>query len=199
MLQSDQGRTKLRQDLNICKHGDLTSDNDKLNFFTNLAGNIDGVVQYNKDNNHFGRAAEEASVPTIDSVCAIMVDGQQPYDAYVAAQKYLMGSECLEISYSDMIAEMRNTSLDSDVAGGMRQWVYQTCVEFGYYQTSEDKNALPFADTIPLSFSLQQCQDIYGLPPPNVGWTNAYYGGCAQPKRCVLACVYVFVCMYVCV
>jgi hypothetical protein len=44
-----------------------------------------------------------------------------------------------------------------------RQWLYQTCNEFGWYQTSDDFNgkASGFLD-MPLSFSLQQCADIFG-------------------------------------
>ena len=44
--------------------------------------------------------------------------------------------QCLDVSYVDMVSDMQNTSLDSDVAGGGRQWVWQTCTEFGYFQSS---------------------------------------------------------------
>ena len=63
-----------------------------------------------------------------------------------------------------------------------RQWFYQTCTEFGYYQTT-DSNDQPFGNMFPLSFSLQQCQDIFG-PEFNqsaimegIKWTEANYGG----------------------
>lgn len=39
--------------------------------------------------------------------------------------------QCTDVSYTGMITEMKNTSLQSDVAGGSRQWVWQTCNEFG--------------------------------------------------------------------
>ena len=63
-----------------------------------------------------------------------------------------------------------------------RQWFYQTCTEFGYYQTSDSDNQ-PFGNMFPLNFSIQQCQDIFG-PEFNqstimggIKWTEAYYGG----------------------
>lgn len=42
-----------------------------------------------------------------------------------------------------------------------RQWTYQTCTEFGFYQTSEQTTSL-FGDTFPLNFFVKQCTDIYG-------------------------------------
>ena len=63
-----------------------------------------------------------------------------------------------------------------------RQWFYQTCTEFGYYQTTDSDNQ-PFGDMFPLSFYIQQCQDIFG-PAFNqstimggIKWTEANYGG----------------------
>lgn len=41
------------------------------------------------------------------------------------------------------------------------QWTYQTCNEFGFYQTSNDGAKL-FGDRFPLVFFVQQCADIYG-------------------------------------
>lgn len=41
------------------------------------------------------------------------------------------------------------------------QWTYQTCNEFGFYQTS-DKKELIFGDRFPLVFFVKQCTDIYG-------------------------------------
>jgi len=62
-----------------------------------------------------------------------------------------------------------------------RQWFYQTCNEFGYYQTS-DSDSQPFGKMFPLSFSVQQCQDVFG-PEYNqsfissrIAWTTANYG-----------------------
>jgi hypothetical protein len=52
----------------------------------------------------------------------------------------------------------------------------QTCIEFGYYQSSDSTNQ-PFGNLFPVSFSLQQCMDIYNIAGPNVAWTNTDYGG----------------------
>ena len=42
-----------------------------------------------------------------------------------------------------------------------RQWVYQTCTEFGFFQTSTARPNL-FSDTFPVDFFIDQCADIFG-------------------------------------
>ena len=56
---------------------------------------------------------------------------------------------------------MKNTSWDSEMSEGGRQWTYQTCAEFGFYQTS-DKKTLVFGEKFPADFFVRQCADIYG-------------------------------------
>lgn len=46
---------------------------------------------------------------------------------------------CTDVKYTDFLDEMRNTSWNGPSANGMRQWTYQTCTEFGFYQTSDAK------------------------------------------------------------
>ena len=60
--------------------------------------------------------------------------------------------------------------------------MFQTCSQFAFYQTS-DSPSQPFGSLFPLSFSVQQCMDIFGSQFNNsaiaaaVKWTNVYYGG----------------------
>lgn len=47
--------------------------------------------------------------------------------------------------------------------------VYQTCTEFGYFQSSDaPADMQPFGDLFPVHFSAQQCLDIYGIEPSAV-------------------------------
>ena len=68
------------------------------------------------------------------------------------------GEKCLDYKYDKMIVQMQNTTWDEDSA--MRQWTYQTCNEFGFYQTSTQKNSL-FTDRFPVDFFIRQCMDIF--------------------------------------
>lgn len=41
-----------------------------------------------------------------------------------------------------------------------RQWMYQTCTEFGWYQTSGSDHQ-PFGSSFPVEFYTQLCSDVY--------------------------------------
>lgn len=69
--------------------------------------------------------------------------------------------KCLDYKYDKMLDDMKNISWSSKVAEGSRQWTYQTCTEFGFYQTSDNKSLI-FGDRFPVAFFIQQCEDIYG-------------------------------------
>lgn len=43
----------------------------------------------------------------------------------------------------------------------MRQWLFQTCNEFGFYQTSSQEQPV-FGRYFPLAFSVQFCIDLFG-------------------------------------
>ena len=61
-----------------------------------------------------------------------------------------------------------------------RQWFYQTCAEFGYFQTSDSKKQ-PFGSLISLDLYTKVCQEVFGITPDkvkaNIQNTNNYYGG----------------------
>lgn len=52
-----------------------------------------------------------------------------------------------------------NLLLIVNVAG--RQWTYQTCVEFGFFQTSSMTEEI-FSNKFPVDFFTKQCTDIFG-------------------------------------
>lgn len=62
-----------------------------------------------------------------------------------------------------------------------RQWTYQTCTEFGFFQTSSYQPQI-FGDKFPVDFFVKQCEDIFG-PKYNANFldksidrTNTLYG-----------------------
>lgn len=61
-----------------------------------------------------------------------------------------------------------------------RQWFYQTCREFAYFQVSSS-NFQPFGKLITLDLFDIMCRDVYNIDlftvENNVRWTNEYYGG----------------------
>ncbi|TRY70321.1 hypothetical protein TCAL_08250 [Tigriopus californicus] len=65
---------------------------------------------------------------------------------------------------------------------GGRQWLYQTCTEFGWYQSS-DQPGHPYTPYFPIEFLEKQCTDIFGskydlaLLQKGIDQTNIMYGG----------------------
>ncbi|XP_017778056.1 PREDICTED: putative serine protease K12H4.7 [Nicrophorus vespilloides] len=63
-----------------------------------------------------------------------------------------------------------------------RQWYYQTCTEYGYYQTTTSNNQ-PFGKTFPLSLYHNICKDLFGkkfnvdLLQRGINRTNIINGG----------------------
>lgn len=151
------------------------------NFWDTLANNFAGVVQYNKDN-RIGKTA--AGNITIDDLCGIMLNETIgiPFQRLAAINKLLLNATnqtCLDYNYDNMIKALRNTSWAGE---GGRQWTYQTCTEFGFYQTSTYSPHV-FGDKFPVDFYIQQCEDIFGsrfnasFLDDVVYRTNMMYGG----------------------
>lgn len=176
LLQSTSGQLQLSQVFKTCT-SKLDNEDDRANFLSTIAGNFDGVVQYAGDN----RAFEGGSAPpSMTDLCTLMTTDDTPLNQMVAVNNLflqLYEQSCTDVAYARMIEEMKNTSLNGPQAGGGRQWTYQTCIEFGYYQSSDGGMQQPFGTGFPLAFSLQQCVDIYNISGPNINWTNTNYGG----------------------
>ena len=64
----------------------------------------------------------------------------------------------------------------------MRPWIYQTCNEYGWFQTSTSRNQ-PFGTKYPLVFFTTLCKDAYGEQFTNeyihkqTEGTNLEFGG----------------------
>lgn len=185
LLSSEQGAKQLTDLFLLCDPLDKDNVNDVATFASDLSGNFAGVVQYNKDNRAFEGAV--GTNITIDTLCGIMnnEDIGDPLTRYAKVNSLMLQtyeSKCLDSNYKSMITSLQNTSWSSSASEGGRQWMYQTCTEFGFYQTSDSDNQ-PFGKLFPLKFSIQQCMDIYG-PQFNttniqsgVDQTNTNYGG----------------------
>lgn len=113
-----------------------------------------GVVQYNQDNRAF-EGATHTNI-TIDVVCETLQSGSDPLTQWGVLNTMLTDGQCTAFNYSEMIMAMRDTSLTAPAAEGGRQWTYQTCAEFGFYQTTDGEKQ-PFGSYLPLDFSIQQC------------------------------------------
>ena len=81
-------------------------------------------------------------------------------------------TQCWNASYADDMDSLEGTGYSSQ-----RAWVYQTCTEFGYYQSTDGHT--PFGKYMPLKYFLQMCADVFGLDIrtfPRIEQTNEIYG-----------------------
>ncbi|MBN3310475.1 TSSP protease, partial [Amia calva] len=151
----------------------LSDPADRRELLSSLAGIAMGAAQY-----------DGQGVPlSIAQVCAIMGNSSSA-DAYTRlaqlAQAYLqqVGEPCLWSSFQQRLSELQDIRLQPGGVGE-RQWSYQTCTEFGYYQSCEDPSC-PFSPLLTLQAQTQLCPLVFGVSEDRlasaVQFTNSYYG-----------------------
>ncbi len=131
------------------------------------------TVQYDKDwANHL----------TVADMCAQLhtaaATGTAALDKQYAELSGFTDAAGIDASFMNDVNEMR-----SHTPGDAGQsWTWQTCNEFGYYQTSDgprDKTLLP-ENSIELSYFTDICDKGFGIDARNVAGrvddTNAHYG-----------------------
>lgn len=184
LLRHPIGQQRIAKQFLLCDPIDPghTKRNDISNLYETIASNFAGIVQYNKDNRNNSAMANM----TIDSACDILTNEKLgiPIDrlAYLSTKILNASKErCLDYMYSKMIHKLHNVTWASEEAEGGRQWMYQTCTEFGFFQTSSARPIL-FSETFPVDFFVQQCTDVFGprynayLLDAAVNRTNILYG-----------------------
>lgn len=96
----------------------------------------------------------------MEETCTILtypnyVDSLEAYANW--AKMFLPGGSCLNTEYSNFVRIFRNESL---LANPMRRWIWQTCSEFGWYQTSASQNQ-PFGTSCPVERYFSMCRDLF--------------------------------------
>ncbi|XP_076060086.1 putative serine protease K12H4.7 [Oratosquilla oratoria] len=179
------GWQMVTREFKLCSPLNGKEKRDVANLYASLAGNFEGVVQYNKDNREF--EGVKGTNITIDVLCNIMGNASlgQPIQRYAAVNLLMLETQdekCLDHTYSSFIHDMQQVNWANNSAVGGRAWTYQTCTEYGFYQGSDSPNQ-PFGDEFPLKFYTKQCRDIFGknfdenLINAGVKRTNMLYGG----------------------
>jgi hypothetical protein len=163
------GMQQLEKDFNTCST--INTSQDLAVLYSDLMGNVQGTIQYNN---------EHLNVMNVNDICATMTADNTPYNNFVALSalyRTANGQSCEDASWADMTAYLAATAKDPTNAG--RPWTYQTCNEFGYFQTA-DSTKQPFHafKELNLDFSRQICAAIFDgwSSDPEVDWINIEYG-----------------------
>ncbi|CAG2100981.1 unnamed protein product [Medioppia subpectinata] len=168
LLKTPEGVIKLRKILHLCD----TFDGKNINNNHYLAEQMMWTV--------VGKATSDDSIKNVGKIMSDPSVGT-PLERYSKVTEMIGSSICHDYHYSDRIAPLKNTTIDLVNFEMMRQWIYQTCTEFGYYQSSDLPNS-PFGHNIPVEYFTQQCAQVYGpeFTPQSiqkaVDRTNVYYG-----------------------
>uniref|UniRef100_A0A915DD02 Uncharacterized protein n=1 Tax=Ditylenchus dipsaci TaxID=166011 RepID=A0A915DD02_9BILA len=85
--------------------------------------------------------------------------------------------KCFDISYKNALNKMKN------VQNSIKPWMYQTCNEFGFYQTTHTTGGMFDNVPLPLRFNTDLCSDVFGKEfdaeslKKSIQKTNQFYGG----------------------
>ncbi|XP_058985392.1 putative serine protease K12H4.7 [Musca domestica] len=154
--------------LKLCNSFDHHNDLDLWSLFGSISNIFSGIVQYQS----------EGDVPYY---CDYLMSFDDDLTAISNFFLWSVGvtSGCADVSYKSTLAYY----LDSTYANGAsRPWYYQTCNEYGWYQSSGSPNQ-PFGSKFPATLYTTLCADIFGQKYSNehihelVAQTNEDFGG----------------------
>ena len=114
-----------------------------------------------------------------EKICDLFTDNQAPENNLLTLFQHGYGDEdCYDIKWSSMLDELKNESSQD------RSWIWQTCTEFGFYQTCDPDTNCPFT-TYPWLSTVQSyldiCEDVFGVDAQtttqDISLSNVFYGG----------------------
>jgi serine protease 16 len=158
-----------------CQDLGAADANDIMWAASNYGGLIQGLVQYN----------DEGGGLDVRGLCAIMNStANSAVENLASAVTQMLGGSCSDNSYSDYVVAAGNTTANPAAGGlGLRQWMWQSCSQFAYWQTCEDRDVCPLSLYMSLESNTQQCRDLFGAPftadvsAERVATTNDLLGG----------------------
>ncbi|XP_065204123.1 putative serine protease K12H4.7 [Planococcus citri] len=184
LIKTEAGRKHITKLFQLCTELQ-DSLSDIASFFQKLATQVANVVQYNKAY----RKSNNEIPPrrSIEHLCDIMTySDASALDLYAAFHivNLVQGRyTCRYHTDEKYIEKLRKTDINTILGGsGNRQWTYQTCTEFGYYQrssTTSDTFGIPLLS----EQDVKLCEKVFG-PEFNetrlkngIYRTNTIYGG----------------------
>lgn len=142
---------RLKNAFNLCQPLDLTKD--VAHFFYEISDLVATLIQGHRPGQiesacGFMQRKKEEGLDDADALGAWVMHGQK---------------ECLDMSYANFVTKFRKVEWEEEANRQMRQWSFQTCSEFGWFQTSTSKNQI-FGSLYPLDYFIQICKDLYDFP-----------------------------------
>lgn len=169
-LQTAAGQKELEKLFDVCEPGSLSDIKNQEQF----AG--DGVVYLPAQGNDPECTTPYCNIAGICELFASEDSGASAIDKLAYLSKIQHAGACVNASYETMIKGMANPKNPE------RTWLYQTCTEWGFYQTCEEGSQCPYTQGLhTLSSDYDICTQAFGIPADavnrQISYTNAMYGG----------------------
>ncbi|XP_018571375.1 putative serine protease K12H4.7 [Anoplophora glabripennis] len=172
-LVDNPGELNITSLFNLCDDiEEVNTEADISTLFEAVSDVFAYVAQYNKNN---GRPI------SVDDLCDILVNETygDELQRLVEVNKLFYGSSCVDYRYQNVVDGMLDVTIT--VSGNMRQWYYQTCTEYGWYQSTSQEQV--FGNKTHVEYYTNICKDVYGTDfnssyiSGQIGETNTHYGG----------------------
>ncbi|KAF1758140.1 hypothetical protein GCK72_014598 [Caenorhabditis remanei] len=157
-------RELLKKTFNLCDSFDENNLSKSIQFFfQNVYGYFQGINQYTGDNRN-NATRSGLGVPGACNILNNATLGDEITRVVAVMDWYdSWGSPgCRPNSYTSFIKYYSDTTMPDDDRISTRSWIWQTCTELGYYQTTDGGNGGIFGSTVPLDFFADQCIDLFG-------------------------------------
>jgi Serine carboxypeptidase S28 len=158
-LYEDGNSGRIEELFRLCYQFKPADKLDVWSFFSTVSGPFSGLVQYHREANQ-----------DIQGVCSYLENLPIENDLEALAYWLWFGDGeidpenfefCYNHHYENEVYFYNGTDW-SDLAAlfEIRQWYYQTCAEYGWYQSSGSDKII-FGSNFPVNLSLQLCNDLY--------------------------------------
>ncbi|EER09818.1 conserved hypothetical protein [Perkinsus marinus ATCC 50983] len=171
MLEDEKLRRKLERTFNICGTN-MLEEHDNRRLWT-----AEGVLSFSVQSND---PRCEGDLCNIEKICSRFTDPKRPASLVegLAEVSRSRTKECVDVDFEEVARMYRNESY----ADWMKMWVFQTCNEFGFYQTCDSsKNCLWPPRLNDLKWNMKLCEIGWDFTPEeisaNIQHTNRKYGG----------------------
>jgi thymus-specific serine protease len=143
----------------------------------------DGVVEVPAQSND--PSCNDDELCNIDKLCSYALEQQQnkleAWEILASIANKQMKVECLDVNWNQTLDHFADPQKGQE--GGLRSWVWQTCTEFGFFQTCEKSSNCPFGrgyHTL-ADEEFQVCRYAFGIEDnevkDSIEQTKEYYGG----------------------
>jgi serine protease 16 len=164
LLQTKSGRRSLETKFNLC--GDKALDE---------FGGRDGFgevlrAMFPAQNNDPSCGEDDPNCFNIAKACKTMTSNENKLDALAKHVSNVFQGACVALDGAEYMRELEST-VPNPLGEGERQWTWQTCTEFAFFQTCEKDSRCPFKldpPTMPLESYFWICGEVFGISAETV-------------------------------